>query len=193
MCGMLHRRSDATGLIAAGVARSVACSWVSRGFECESGLDLGFARSAIQSCHICFQRYASRPYMSAQDKVDLCRPVAVSGTHWPGYRGMHRIQLTSSTVCVSPNPRGDSAKRDMLMSRGLSVHSDNGEAGVQEGTSAECEDERGICFVHKTSTHFFQRVCWSSSSTSPSPSNDEHTQHHGAHLPYSDPFANDSE
>jgi len=61
--------------------------------------------------------------MSAQDKVDLCRPVAVSGTHWPGYLSMHHIQSTSSTVCVSPNPRGDSAKRDMLMSRGLSVHS----------------------------------------------------------------------
>jgi len=93
--------------------------------------------------------------MSAQDQVDLCRPVAVPGTHWPGYLGMYRIQSTSSTVCVSPNPRGDSAKRDMVMSRGLSVHSANGEAGVQEEMSAKCESERGICFVHRILTRLY--------------------------------------
>jgi len=93
--------------------------------------------------------------MSAQDQVNLCRLIAVPGTHWPGYLGMHRIQSTSSTVCVAPNPRGDSSKRDMLMSRGLSVHSANGEAGVQEEMSAECESERGVRFVHRILTRLY--------------------------------------
>ena len=99
-----------------------------KGIRVRKRVKFGVYQKRVESCHIYFQRDASRECMFAQDQVDLCRPVAVPGTHWPGYLGMHCIQSTSSTVCVSPNPRGDSAKQDMLMSRGLSVQSANGEA-----------------------------------------------------------------